>query len=657
MTFTNKKSRMRLKTGIIIILVFSFLNSFAQVATKKSETKISIGGKPFYIHVVQKGETLYGLSNTYEVNEESLISSNPGIDHQLIEGSTIKIPIGQKKKKFKNTDPGYIKHVTLPGETIYSISNLYNIPQDIIFQTNKIKNGKLKAGTVLKIPRTIEKPEGIMVEEIETTTIHKVKKNENLISISKKYNIPLMNIYRNNKNIIMGGLQEGQYINIVFNDTILATSETSYSDTLDSIKQTNYYFDLFTGKNKLSPDLIKFSEYKPLEKPVIFTILLPFNHQLINDLKSKIDTGKVKEDIAKAKNDLRKAKISSDFYLDFYHGALLAIDSLKKSGVNIAINIYDTQSDSNIVRYFINKHDLKKSDILIAPPDIPSLNTILSYMGNTQTKIIVPIGKSSNFEHYHNVYQVIPNEEVYREHLTYYLAKNSHKNIILLAPDNKSARNETYEVKNHILRYLEYSGIVDSSVVKEVYYKDSVILEHSLSKEKENIIALLSSEEAFIANIVRELFYINGDYNISIVGNPSWSRILAKNTINIEYLHKLNITYFTPLIMDYSNKNTIAFLKNFRVNYRSEPPFNDAYGTNPTLFGYDVCFYFLNAYIKGRTEPYSDLIDFDFIQKNEHSYHENIAVKFIKYNNNFDINIFKTLDPVSGIKTLNANTN
>src|SRR5690606_6993298 len=74
-----------------LVLCVSFVQfAFAQpgeVEVKERE------GKKFYVHVVQQGNTLWGLYNTYKVPVESIIRENPGVESGLSIGQIVWIPV------------------------------------------------------------------------------------------------------------------------------------------------------------------------------------------------------------------------------------------------------------------------------------------------------------------------------------------------------------------------------------------------------------------------------------------------------------------------------------------------------------------------------------------------------------------------------------
>jgi spore germination protein len=94
------------------------------------------------IHVVQRGETVWGISQWYGVSPAELIEANqlPNPD-RLVVGQALVVPIvGQY-------------HYVRPGESLWQIGRRYGISPQRLAQVNRIASPEsLAAGTVLYIP-------------------------------------------------------------------------------------------------------------------------------------------------------------------------------------------------------------------------------------------------------------------------------------------------------------------------------------------------------------------------------------------------------------------------------------------------------------------------------------------------------------------------
>ncbi len=125
----------------------------------------------FIYHVFKIEETVFSLSRKYNVPIEKISEANPELDmHNISIGQEIKIPRIIKKPEYivdkKIDEPTEKKlrdtikfkyHIFNVGETIYSVSNKYGVPQKRIISANpEIDIKALSVGQEIRIPR----PEG-----------------------------------------------------------------------------------------------------------------------------------------------------------------------------------------------------------------------------------------------------------------------------------------------------------------------------------------------------------------------------------------------------------------------------------------------------------------------------------------------------------------
>lgn len=105
-------------------------------------------------HTVQKGETLYGISRKYGVSVEDLMSLNGLKGSSLNVGQTLAISGsapqngGSDKESTKKT---VLFHVVEPGDTMYGISRKYNISVERLLQINQKDNFGLSIGEKIRV--------------------------------------------------------------------------------------------------------------------------------------------------------------------------------------------------------------------------------------------------------------------------------------------------------------------------------------------------------------------------------------------------------------------------------------------------------------------------------------------------------------------------
>ncbi|MCG7213145.1 LysM peptidoglycan-binding domain-containing protein [Paenibacillus mucilaginosus] len=112
------------------------------------------------IHIVKNGDSLYALSQKYNVELEKLIAANPQIadPNELTVGAKVKIPLSPKPAE-PPSDYLY-KHVVSQGDTLWKLGKAWGIPlSDMVAANPHLKNPNvLMTGDVVYIPKL--KPEG-----------------------------------------------------------------------------------------------------------------------------------------------------------------------------------------------------------------------------------------------------------------------------------------------------------------------------------------------------------------------------------------------------------------------------------------------------------------------------------------------------------------
>lgn len=101
------------------------------------------------IHTVAKGETLFSISRLYEVSMDDLLRWNelPNPDAISIgQNIQVKAPIDEA-----SVGKDIILHVVAPSETVYAISRKYGMTVDEVMELNELSNFDLNVGQELKV--------------------------------------------------------------------------------------------------------------------------------------------------------------------------------------------------------------------------------------------------------------------------------------------------------------------------------------------------------------------------------------------------------------------------------------------------------------------------------------------------------------------------
>ncbi|MEN6619903.1 MAG: LysM peptidoglycan-binding domain-containing protein [Rikenellaceae bacterium] len=105
-------------------------------------------GINFYIHKVEKNQTIFSISKAYGISTTMLIQDNPGLEAGLKEGETIFI----RTTKAETAPVMYQKHVVRWYETLTTIAKKYNVTEDEIIRINSLKDNTIKTRQELIIP-------------------------------------------------------------------------------------------------------------------------------------------------------------------------------------------------------------------------------------------------------------------------------------------------------------------------------------------------------------------------------------------------------------------------------------------------------------------------------------------------------------------------
>ncbi|MDB4534108.1 LysM peptidoglycan-binding domain-containing protein [Vicingaceae bacterium] len=123
---------------------------------RDAEVAVKTDGN-FINHTVLKGQTLYAISKMYKVSQIRIISVNQKeVADGISEGAILKIPVLNIKTEsvpeLEVMKPQSQTHIVKKGETLYSLSKLYETTPDLIKLVNDGLKQGLKTGEVIYVP-------------------------------------------------------------------------------------------------------------------------------------------------------------------------------------------------------------------------------------------------------------------------------------------------------------------------------------------------------------------------------------------------------------------------------------------------------------------------------------------------------------------------
>jgi len=174
-----------------------------------------------FVYTVKAGDNLWNISRKYGVSVEVIIDVNNLKDKDLLSlGQKLEIPAigGGVSNSNQKQEPNIVTYTVVKGDTLWSISQRYDVKMTSIISVNNLKEiSRLSIGQKLKLPITnmnIAKAEGYSQDAAAEEIIYYVKKGESLWSISREYNVKLESIIAANNITDASKISAGQQLRI-----------------------------------------------------------------------------------------------------------------------------------------------------------------------------------------------------------------------------------------------------------------------------------------------------------------------------------------------------------------------------------------------------------------------------------------------------------
>jgi len=548
--------------SILFLLILPFAVLAQDENVKQELTVHEINGKSYYIHIVEKGNTLYAISRSYAVTIEALQKENPRLTKELTIGDRLLIPISEVKRKDLDKSPeidgNYLVHEVQKKNTLYSIAKEYHVEINDIVSANPALDEGLKKGMSIRIPVEKIKGDQKVNEYIEPATVspyvtHLIQPKETLYSLSKEYGVSMDSIVNVNNGLV-GGLKVNQLINI----PILK----NYEDTTKA--ETAIQYD----SNAVKVDYT-------------ISLLLP----LYLDTMLNIDSDTSYHESQKARKDLFAKAM---YGLEFYQGFQMAADSLAKMGMNIELQVFDTNNDTAKVGEILRDSSLKKSDLLVGPLYLDAFLMAADYAKKNKINIVSPVKQSNKILLGNNyVSKVTTSEPVRVKFLARYMADSlSTKNMIMVYPDNFKDRSRAENLKKIYYEHLSNSS--DTSLntqLHELIWSPSEfgMIKKYFDSTQINVVVVPSNKQAFVTQFLTQLS-LEDDYDFQVIGMESWQNF---GNIDVNYLQDLGVHLVVSEFIDLESESVKAFEQIFYKQYKVIP---EKY----SYLGFDVGMYYLN---------------------------------------------------------------
>jgi len=611
-----KITNLILKTALIINFQLLIFNCFAQ--TNDSLEIHTIKGKQYYIHIVEKGNSLYFIHKKYNIPIDVIKKENPNVTGGLSVGEKIYIPVNRNGDVDEDSNKNFINHIVTNKQTLYGIAKLYDVNQNEIIALNPEVVDGLKEGQVLKIPiKEAQKPKIEIEDKNKSHYHHTVEKGETLYSLSKMYNVSIDSLVKVNGGL-KDGLKEGD--NILLPVQIFPKNKSLLDEqTEESIDELDV--DTIHKKNLYNIGL-----------------MLPFYLDENDEITQHREALDEKEIYPK-----------SQFALDFYNGFLYALDSMASDSLKFQLYVYDTKgNDSVSTSNLLLKKEFKTFDFIVGPLYASNFEEVAEFCNQNKIPLVAPV-KENNKILLDNayIYKVVPSETNVIPKIVQLLVDSfKTDNKIVLNYDKSKADGwidllkKTYQ--SAILTTNDSLLFSPLKVIETTNYKSEIF--NQLQKDKNNILLLPIRDANYIANLFNYLVTnLNSkqykNYKITIVGMEEW---LQYENIDLEYFQKLNVYLPVTKFVNYNDSCCTKFIDNYINKY-------NIYPSNNALLGFDIGYYFASAIKKGGSVNYyirnnniisGKVIDFNFYKTGLESGYENKSSAILKFENYHLVKIY-----------------
>ncbi|MBD3583608.1 LysM peptidoglycan-binding domain-containing protein [Flavobacterium selenitireducens] len=570
-------------------------------------------------HKVAKSETVTQIAKKYNVTPFDIYRLNPDAKNGIKENDLLLIPSAGKSVSTSKAKPR--THLVAAGETLYSIARKYDVS---VKDLEKVNADLVKAG--LKTGETISIPGGTVDGVTEKATesapktandgTHIVQAGETKYSIAKKYGISVSELEKQNP-AIASGLQKGA--------TLHVKSESAKSETR-VVERPKPTIQEITVPAKPDVEVVRkpvkggFANYEVKTGETLFGLAKMFSlseQQLVElnpTLKDGVKTGMILKvpsrgsmamaeprkdytDLTKiAKGGDKKklvlllpfnaAKISADttkataerlkkdafmnLTLDFYSGALMAIDSAKTLGLNLDVKIFDTEESkaSSKVLDIIKQHDLKNADAVIGPFYQQHAEKAAEELNAAGVPVISPLSKEAA-KKFSNLYQAMPSEQYTKQMMLDFLTGKG-GNIIVVSDPKRTSNKEFIGANYPNVKFAEVdaSGSVPADKLRALLVKDV-----------SNYIILDTEKTGMILGTTNLLLNEIANYRIQIV------IIEPNDTLDFEEISMKRLTVLKLIYPSMTRDNESA--QAFRDAYKAK---NRVFPNQFATRGFDVTF-------------------------------------------------------------------
>ncbi len=548
-----------------------------------SQQKMVVAGRSYYLHQVQKGQTLYSIARAYSVTVELLSIENELEGNEIKEDQVLRIPVAvsaQGQAAVKSAE----SRVT-PAEVVPDRQQAY--PDE--------RAAQRQPEAAVSERQTPQQQGGIIY--------HRVSRGDSFGSIAARYGITVRELRRHNRGVLFP--REGDRL-MIPGDRVTAEQRHGYGEpeeepdtALADTLLTEMEGELFTRPGERS-------RLDRLTGSVRVAALLPF-YLWENSTRTYIDSAArdqrgnvIYREMTRDATEIYEGSLP---FLETYEGILLAADSLRSLGLAIELDVYDTRADSTVIRRLINSGALDNADLIIGPVFSANLEHASAWAATRDIPIVspVPLRDPNILERRPTLYRVYPSDNVVQDVIVREVGNHPDARVIFLYADSamyepgtlrfweklsESAGRRQFMDTTRLLP-LYFTGMTD----KRNVYSNVATLESVLDPGRKNLVVLATTRTPVVSTAFSALHSLIKKYEISVIGFPG---IRDLETIDLKYYYDLDLYIPSVSYVDFESPEVQAFTASFMKKFRTEP-MAESYAWR----GFDIAWYFIGGVASG----------------------------------------------------------
>jgi hypothetical protein len=255
--------------------------------------------------------------------------------------------------------------------------------------------------------------------------------------------------------------------------------------------------------------------------------------------------------------------------LEFYEGVQMALDTLQKEHVSIAVHIYDTRAIHGSLQQQLDSAIAERAGLLIGQvsnaaelqqmagaalhANIPFINTNYPNDGGITGNASLVLLNSTLRAHCEGIYRYLQRNYPMKP-LVFFRKKGVQEDRL------KSYFTDLDKKTNGVPLRIKYVTLEDSF--------DAAAIAATMDSSASQTVCIAGSlDEDFASKLCAQLAYLNKSYHTTVIGMPTWDNL---DLTRPEYAGE-EVTYSTPFYVNPADTLVKLITQNFRTKFYSRP--------------------------------------------------------------------------------------